>query len=94
VGTSKKKRKLPSTLTGFWHVETLDERAQRNARKFEELNRMDEGLQLANCQSKLSQKAMSRDCGRERQRRWRERKREQKLASGWVPGRKKVSVHM
>jgi hypothetical protein len=91
IAKTSEKKKVTRKLSEFWSVETPEERVERTAREVELLRLDREDRMFAETRERLRRKDRQRAVDRERQRRHRDRSRERKIASGWVPRRKRVS---
>ncbi|KAF7328312.1 DDE superfamily endonuclease [Mycena sanguinolenta] len=81
-------------ITSFWKVETAEEktvRLEKDGRKYAERA---EQVQLREVEEKRKKMARERVDANERMQRYRKRKREERIAEGWVPGQKRKRVEL
>ena len=81
-----------SKLTSFWSVETVDEREGRVQREFAALRDEADANGMDEAHSQRLKLLRKRAGDRERQQKHREMVREKKIAAGWIPGKKRVSL--
>jgi hypothetical protein len=82
----------PGSLFSFWQQESGESRINRNHRDFEELSESREKRELEEERMKGMQKDRQRVGNRERQQRQRDKMREIRVAAGWKPFQKRVSL--
>ncbi|KAF7359565.1 hypothetical protein MVEN_00679900 [Mycena venus] len=78
-------------ITGYWKVETAEEKAVRLEKEAREYAERAEEARQREMEEKRKQMVRDRERGNERMRRHRERLREAKIADGWIPGKNRVS---
>lgn len=81
-----------NTLTSYWKVETLEEKTERNHRDFEELSRTREERERQEERASAIQQDRQKMHDQERQQKHRDGIREIKVANGWKPHQKRVSI--
>ncbi|KAJ7752947.1 hypothetical protein B0H16DRAFT_1459665 [Mycena metata] len=79
-------------LTSYWKVETPEERVERQEREARVASEYFEERMAEQVAFKRMKLAKDRDGAAERQRRRRAHVKEEKIAAGWVPGRKKPTT--
>ncbi|KAF7366573.1 DDE superfamily endonuclease [Mycena sanguinolenta] len=81
-------------ITSFWKVESPEEKAVRLERDGRKYTERGEQVRLREVEEK--RKKMARECvlAKERMQRYRDRLREEKMAEGWVPGKKRKRVDL
>ncbi|KAJ7868920.1 hypothetical protein B0H14DRAFT_2572083 [Mycena olivaceomarginata] len=87
IQLSKRAAAEKGKITGYWKVETAEEKAvrlEKDAREYAE--RVEEARQRE-MEEKRKQMVRDRERGNERMRRHRDRLRETKIADGWIPER-------
>jgi hypothetical protein len=77
-------------ITGYFKVETLEERAVRLERENREYAEHAEEARLREVDAKRKIAARKRADATERMQRFRAREREEKIANGWIAGQKRV----
>jgi ElaB/YqjD/DUF883 family membrane-anchored ribosome-binding protein len=75
-------------------VETAEEKAARLEKDTREYAERAEEVRQREVEEKRKQRTRDRERANERMRRHRERLREEKIADGWIPGKKRVSVSL
>ena len=83
-----------SKLTSFWSVETVGEREGRIQREFAALRDEADANAMDEAHSQRLKLLRKRAGERERQHKHREMVREEKIAAGWIPGKKRVSTSL
>lgn len=94
IASPKNDNQKAGTLFQFWHRESAEDQEERVQREFEELSKTREARMLADERRAAMRKDRRRVQERDRQNRHREKKRNIKIASGWRPNQKRVSVHI
>ena len=82
----------PGTLFSFWKWESAENTVERNHRDFEELTRTREKRELEEERMKAMREDRRRVDDRERQQRHRDKVQERRVANGWKPNQKRVSL--
>lgn len=82
------------TLFSFWTNESEEEKTKRNCQDFEELRNTHERREFEDARMKAKQKDRERACARQRQSTRRDKVRNLKVANGWKPTQKRVSLNM
>lgn len=82
----------PGSLFSFWQQESGESRINRNHQDFEELSESREKRELEEERMKGMRKDRQRVGNRERQQRQRDKMREIRVAAGWKPFQKRVSL--
>lgn len=78
-------------LKAYWKEETAEEKEARHIRGWEELRRDHEKRESRALEDAVRRRAKIRSDDRERAQRYRDRKREERIERGWIPGQKRVS---
>jgi hypothetical protein len=86
------KKKANGKIESFFQVETAEARSERNSRDFEGIAETKEEQDLQDAYGLARRKARQRQCERERQSKHRDKVRIQKVADGWIPNQKRVSM--
>jgi hypothetical protein len=76
-------------ITGYWKVETAEEKVVRLEKDAREYAERAEEVRQREMEEKRKQMARDRERGNERMQRHRDRLREAKIAGGWIPGKNK-----
>lgn len=84
----------PGSLFTFWHRESAEEKTERNSQEFEELSKTREQRELSAERAEAMRKARQRAGDCERQQRHRDLIHNMKVASGWKPNQKHVSLRL
>lgn len=83
--------RLSHKITGFFQVETAEEKAVRMERETREYTERAEANRLREMDARRLKAARKRADANERMQLFRERERAAKIATGWIPGQKRVS---
>jgi hypothetical protein len=89
---SLNKKKANAKIDSFFRVETAEAKSERNSQDFEIIAVTKEEQDLQDAHGLARRKARQRQCDRERQSKHRDKVRIQKVADGWIPNQKRVSM--
>jgi hypothetical protein len=91
---SKRAAAGKDNITGYWKVETAEEKTVRLEKDAREYSEQAEEVRQREVEEKRKQRARDRERANVHMRRHRERLREEKIADEWIPGKKRVSVSL
>ncbi|KAJ7869051.1 hypothetical protein B0H13DRAFT_2557989 [Mycena leptocephala] len=94
IQASKRAAAGKDKITGYWKVETAEEKTVRLEKDAREYSERAEEVRQREVEEKRKQRARDRERANERMRRHRERLREEKIADGWIPGKKRKRVDL
>ncbi|KAJ7924628.1 hypothetical protein B0H13DRAFT_2578172 [Mycena leptocephala] len=94
IQASKRAPAGKGKITRYWKVETAEEKAARLEKYTREYAERAEEVRQREVEEKRKQRTQDRERANERMRRHRERLREEKIADGWIPGKKRKHVDL